>query len=479
MVAKESWYLASSPWNGKEVGLVERLHNFFGYEFSEEEFQLPWWAGGWQKPTIYGVDVSFLDAPEPSQMMARGWKVGPPRLKPLSLKEAKTTYNSPVSYIYGLYELPASVQKAFSVNQSRSRIAGQYSRGGSRKDVESWLKAEMLRRYNLWRSPAKEESIQYYYKELVATNPWKDILPPDYLGRVIDADTVTVFKEGGPCPVKQANPYLGAVSWFTNKYIKSVIPWPEWPGRQIHFNPLTPEQMDYREETFLTKESVKYFVNEFESPGDVVITKRFWNNDYAVMAAMKSITGYNITIEPPFLSEGGRMNQEEEMNLRTLEFWSSPNLFYIWQVWGRTIPILYLNGKLTDDDIVDITSPISTLEPRSPVKPEEPKPPEFWAWRTSGCQMFEPFSLYHMYNEASSTLAMSDTYKLFWTELGLRGDKLPIPPPVVSPMMGEFFETHLKFRKELCGDAYIYRPPDQPDLFDDMDEGEGLGSIWD
>jgi hypothetical protein len=223
----------------------------------------------------------------------------------------------------------------------------------------------------------------------------------------------------------------------------------------------------------------KYFVNEFESPGDVVITKRFWNNDYAVMAACQSISGFDITIQPPYLSLGGKMNSEEEANLRTLEYWSSPNLFYIWQVWGRTIPILYLNGKLTDDDVKEIANPISTIEPKSPVKDEEPKPPEFWTWYTMGTPYFEPFALYHMYNEARSTLVASATYKQTFAELNMRGLSLDIPLPRVDPMLGEFFETHLKFQKELCGDVYIYRPPDQPDPLDSFNEGEGIGSLWD
>jgi hypothetical protein len=478
-VAKESWYLSASPWNGYEVGILEKLAAFWGYEYSDEEFYLPWWAGGWQKPTMYGVDLSFIDLPDLNQTFARGFQVGEPRMKRTELKEAKRTYLSPHQQIYGAFNLPDEVNAAFGINQPLKRIAAQYSRGGSRKDIEAFLQAEMVRRLNKWRSPAKELSITEYYSRMVEKHPWKDFLPPSELGQFIRKDSITVYKEGGPCPVNQANPYLGAVSWFTNKYIQHVIPWPEWPGREIHFKPLTVEQMDYREETYLTKNR-KFILREFESPGDVVITKRYWNNDYAVMAVCQSLLDDDVTIRPAIQSLGGKFNSEEEANLRTLEYWSSPNLFFIWQVWGRTIPILYLNGQLTDNDVMDIVSPLSLEEPKTPCLPKEPKPPDFWTWRSSGRPMFDPFQLYHMYNEADSTLVMSDTYKLFFSEIGLRGGTLKVKPPVVSPVLDQFYLTHLRFQKEAVGDAYIYRPPDFPDPLDDLsDEGDGLGFMFD
>jgi len=481
MIAKECFYLTSSPWNGKEIGLLERLIAFWGYEYTEQEFNLPWWAGGWQKPKIYGVDTSFLELPEPDQMMARGVVVGPTRPKPVSLKESKTLYKSPIPVLFGPCELPVEVEKAFGINQSRTLISARYSKGGSRSDIESWLRHEMVRRYNAWRTPAKEYSIQEYYTMVVDKHPWVDILPPPYLAKDVRIESVTIHKEGGPALLVQPNQYLGAVSWFANKYIRHIIPWPEWPGREIQFKPLTVEQMDYREEQMLVQGGApQYFVNEFVSPGDVVFTRRSWNNDYAVLACLRTITNYDIFWEPIYLSLGGRMNRKEEANLRTLEYWSSPNLFYIWQVWGRTIPILYLNGKITDDDIADICSPLSEEGPLTPVLDRKEKPPDFWQWYTMGMPMFEPFALYHMYNEAGSALTMSDTYRLFFTEIGLRGGKHLVRPPETSPVMAEFFQTHLLFQKEELGGVTIWRPPDREDPLDAMsDDGEGLGSLWD
>jgi hypothetical protein len=482
MVAKECWYLTSSPWNGKEPGLIERLANFWGYEYGPEEYFLPWWAGGWQKPKVYGVDTSFLmDGIEATQMMARGYRVGPVRQKPVSLKESKTIYKSPLPVIFGPCQLPLEVEKAFCINQPRSAVSARYSKGGSRSDIENWLQFEMRRRYNAWRTPAKEYSLEEFYRMVVDKHPWVDILPPEGCYKTVPLESVTIFKEGGPARLDQPNQYLGAMSWFANKYIKSIIPYPEWPGREIQFKPLTVEQMDYREEQFFVQGGAPtYFVNEFESPGDVVFTRRSWNNDYAVSACLKTLTQSDAFMEPIHLSLGAQINRKEEANLRTIEYWSSPNLYYIWQIWGRTIPILYLNGKLTDDDVKEIVSPISEEGPLTPVLDRSGMPPDFWAWYSSGMKMFEPFSLYHMYNEAGSALVMSDTYKLFFTEQGLRGTSNLVRPPEVSPVMAQFFETHLSFQKEKLGDVFIWRPPDRPDPLDDMsNDGEGLGFMWD
>jgi len=326
-----------------------------------------------------------------------------------------------------------------------------------------------------------EDTIEGYYRKVVANNPWIDILPPEDLCRKHRPESVTLFKEGGPARLEQPNQYLAAVSWFCNRYYKGIVPYPEWPGREIQFKPLTVEQMDYREEQYFIQGGCpQYFVNEFEAPGDVVFTRRFWNNDYAVWACIKTLTNHDDVWEPIVLSFGGQMNQKEEASLRTIEYWSSPNLFYIWQVWGRTLPILYLNGKLTDDDVKDILSPWSEEGPLTPVVNRDDKPPDFWEWYTTGQQMFEPFSLYHMYNEAGSTLVMSDTYKLFFAEQGLRGVSNLVRPPEVSPVMAEFFETHLSFQREKLGDVFIWRPPDRPDPLDDIsNDGEGLGFMWD
>jgi len=394
MVAKTQAYMCTDPIFGAvDTTLISRLVNFFGYEYDPSEYLLPHWAGGWQILNYKGVDLTFLEEPKVDpQLLARGFSVGQPRLKPPVFNRGakrRAEYVHPSTYMYPMDGMDPRVHEPFMIHQPIEKIDATFSRGLSRHSQESWLISESILRKKRWNTPAKQESIAFYYKRFIDANPWIDVIPPESCMEERNIFDWTVHSPDTKYPAgpKQPNPILGSVSYFCNKYIKHCIPIPYIPGRVHERTFITEDRLDKFQESVLAIPGFSRII--CDKPREMtysVLKKRRYNSDYDVIDAYATATGkMGIYPEPVYLSVGGQISKENEKYSYFAEIAGRDIYWEWWVTWGRTIPYLIMSRQLSLEEfaeILDVDLEETPEIPATQVVEDWDDTIDFWMWKS-------------------------------------------------------------------------------------------------
>jgi len=399
VAAKSVFHTVDDPcWGPIEIDLFPLLLRFWGVEYSHKEFDLPWWAGGWCKPNYKGVDLSFLhDWTDEPQLLARGFRVGPPQLKPPVFRKEKGYWMSPVNQLpeIDIHEMDHFMISYYGLLMTRAAARAKYHRSGDDISTHKWLRYHLLKRYQIWCTPAPERSMEDYYCDLVKTTE-KDIIPPIGQCRLINPEDVLEHMDRPRVPVRQPNKLVASLLFWTGcKYKKGVIPYPYPKDIGPPSGALQPERLSAYNESIMALPGVtkipwtSHFVDIMG-----VLKERNYYDDYRVMEAYTWATGDFKYPRPLTRSPWGDEINRASKYLYLADKFGTEEAWDCWMTFSRTLIIPLMFGFIEADVWEEALRECGVLDEKihlpqdTEEKKEEPPswkwedlPSMFWHWR--------------------------------------------------------------------------------------------------
>lgn len=490
VVAKTQYYMVEDPAFGAlDVSLLPLLISFWGCEHSMEEYNLPWWAGGWLAPKYNGVDLTFMDPIPESQYLYRGINVGPPILKPERFRERNNlVLRTPISYTHNFRkDLVTDLPEMFDLEMTPGQLAAKFHRSHDEVQTSKWYQHILIERFNTWKTPARPRSLVNIYKEIVTKYKFIDFIPPEGEFDEKSPDSVMDKIDRRPQPPEQPNKLLGSLCFFSGqKYIKGVIPYPYLQGHDKS-SMISPDRLDRFNESILSLPGVSKLVPvtiPYEIEG--ALRERFYNDDYAVFEAYLACTARIKFPKPHFMSKGGEVNNKYSKYLWQADYFGKPEYWDLWLKVGRTITLIFMSGRLTAEEWEEILEETGNLEPL----PEVPEPiplksgrqeilesDDFWTWRDNPRTAVVSSHLIHIYEQAAAAYSSSMLVK---TLTGLSSGRTAVGVGLKDTIPREGSGMDILIRKftNLCGETtaegvYLYGIP-ATNVFDDS----GSNSDW-
>jgi hypothetical protein len=489
VTAKSMVHLVDDPAFGPlEPMLLRDLMAFWGPEWSPKEFELPWWAGGWLKPTYKGVDLSFfLEDIDPS-LLGKGWAVGAPQLKPNFFKGGSGgIWNHPIFQVQSslnLEKLDKEVWKDFDIGQPVKVIASKFHRNQNDHEVYSWFKKILIDRYKASVSPQKPCTMVDLYSDVIEKHRTIDFIPPSSLRCERPLEKFAFPKDGGvrPRPPNQPNKLLGSLCWFSGyAYIHGVIPYPYIPGVQDEVA-IPPERLSkYQESVFaLPGVSVIDAPDETYTCG-FAFKERNYINDYNVMEAWVWATGNEDTYPlPVVLSPWAKYMKKGEQILFAYDAQGFPELWDIWVRETRDLAVFFLHSVFTQEEWDDIFNSVklelaeeSALRDSDSETEDQGKTiaPDFWTWKGNQDIYDAPRELLWLWREAERLVRNSQLYtslKALDTDRKI-DERISDGVPPAGSMMDRWLQNLAQLvRTETDGHAHYTMPTSS--LWDDSSE---------
>jgi len=500
LVAKTYYHLLDDPALGQmEPDLLKECLNFWGFEHSPREYELPSWAGGWSNIKYKGVNLDFYYLNQDiDQEFCRGLSVGKPRLKPEKFQRCEGVWEHP---IFGHTQLnPLSIDRRvwdlLDINQPLSKVSAKYHRSSDDHSTHKWLQKELIRRWNAWLTPAKPMTLYEIYDKVVSDNPFTDFIPPTCFLKEIPLVDAIEDSEKRPLPPYQPNKLLGALGWYSgNIWINKTINYPYLEG-ELTTEKVSEDQLCRFQESILSQDGVRFALPERDFVINGVFYKRNYCDDYAVLEAWVVIQGEdaNLTFPiPPRRSVGGEIKYDASKYLYHLDRKGDPLYWEFWTTHGRTIPLLMMFSSLSDSDWEDIFKNVDSpdeLEDLQEVISNQGSEDlevvkDFWVWRTNG-RKGEPDYLREIFIAVDNIIMNVQVHKSRFTLSADRDKEKPSEaitigiPPKGSPMDIVYLRLTKVQPEEYYG-YYIYGIPDMTDAWmgsDSEDDGGVMGDLF-
>jgi hypothetical protein len=492
-VAKNLFYLFDDlSFGAFEPHLAALCIGFFGCEYTSEELNLPWWAGGWHRPQYKGVDLSFLTRWELNKTFFRGFRVGVPYAKPKKFHKEVGTWVHPVTYVHNidLHGLDKRIEPMLMLNQPLGEVAATFSRGSSDSASYAFLKAQLFERYNQWCSPAKEYTLCEMYAQVVDKNPWLDIIPPEGSRVLKPLDSLSEPAEWDlPPKINQPNKLLAAISYYTGQqYIPKTIPYPYIQGEDQYTN-LTGERMDRYRESIYNLPGVSVINTEdcYELTG-TMLKKRHYINDYNVISAYATATGDTENVPIPLqLSVGGQIKHEASTLLYHTEKYGAPDLWDFWVTYGRTIPVLLMyylsvdmwSNILKELGIIPEEAQDEIFQNATTPLDDQEETVDFWTWWAN-----KDLKIPSYYRKIFETAGTAVDRFILWKGISAQSNSRQLNPLAgsMTPKEGSGMDI---LCKRICkvdtaniDNVYVYQQPDMLSAWaDDGSEG-GLADFF-
>jgi len=426
VVAKAFYHLIDDPaYGGLESELLKRVIDFWGFENSSKEYMLPTFAGGWSSIKYKGVHLDFLNEVQVDQLYARGMKVGNPRLKPETFSKDEGLWEHPILAHVSIdpFSLTEEIRAMFDICQPLARIAAKYHRNTDDASCHKWYRKELIRRWNLWQTPAKPitiEDVWYRVKELY---PYEDFIPPRTLFKEVPVEKVMEGGSRRPELPIQPNMLLGALGWYSgNIWINKTINYPYLVG-ETPLEDITPEKLSRYQESVLSlpyHSNFSYIERGYNIAG--FFRERNYCNDYNVLEAWYAYHGENFPFTFPYpieRSKGGEIKNAASTYLYCMDKSGNQEIWDFWCTHGRTIPLLMMFSSLTDEDWDEIWKITETEEGQIPDLAEErfnieierdDEYVDFGTWRTNGRKGCPPH-YEEIYNAVDNCIASYLVFK--------------------------------------------------------------------
>jgi len=504
LTAKSYFSLVDDPAMGDfEPGLVGRLINFWGCESSPEEYSLPSFAGGWRNIKLKGVQLDFLTGFKESQTLYRGMRVGPVRTKPDNFSRVDGVWHHPIEghIHFPLSDLDSRVHDMLMINQPLSRVMAKYHKSTNDEQTHKFLRRELLRRWNIWQTPAKPMSIAEIYHKVVNDNPYVDYLPPKECRVTVPLGRVADSLDRRPRPPIQPCKNLASLGWFTkNMWINKVINYPYLEG-DSSFYKLSGARLEAFKESLLGISESVFSLPESDLNINCVLKVRNYCDDYNALEAWAMFNGEDWKEDypiPTVKSLGGVLKSEAQDYLFLIERAGRQDHWDFYVRHGRTLVWLLMFGTTltnedwdeiwktanTDDEIIDEAAPFIVDK----VNPEtiEDDYKTFWDWRLTDRQGAPPH-FEHIYRKVDECISSYLVFKGMHERSEKRLTEPPNPlicagVPEEGSALAILYEHVTKVpRIEYCG-CSCYGIPNTLDdvLGSDSDEvGGAFGGMFD
>jgi len=493
VVAKAFFHCIDDPCFGAfEPALLPMALQFWGCEWSAEEYSLPAFAGGWCAPKFKGVHLDFLDELPHSQLLYRGIQVGPPRLKPKVFQKEDGYFTHPIlgsNWIDHSKIDPRAVD-LFDFFKPMSDMAAKFHRSLDDDVTYKWFRRQLVDRFLIWSKPAKPMDTCEIYEKVVKDNPLSDWLPPWEYCKELPLESVCGGEGRGSDPPRQPNKLLGAIAWFSGIFISKVIPYPYLPTGEAGDLYLTPERLSKYQESILALPGVsKINLPTRDFKLEAILKERHYVDDYAVVEAWVACTGRYTYPRPLIRSVGGQIKHEGAKVLELMEYRGTQAHWDFWTTYGRTTPIFHMFNVFTDSEWEDIFEMGESQDELGNTQKEkdnsnlEVEHVDFWTWR-SNRNLPVPRQDIDIYVEVDNLLTASEIFKSLHN---LQDDRSAVhSTELVSkiPPEGSFFDLLYKRFTKVAGiyyfGVYIYSPPDMLDAWggSNEDEAGGFGDLF-
>jgi len=497
VVAKSIFSMIDDPVYGEfEPSLLPLALSFWGCEWTPAEYDLPWWAGGWVRPRYKGVDLSFLHGWDVDpQLLARGFVVGPPEMKPPVFTKEKGVWVSPANQLtlFDLKHVPPFAREYYELVLPMAKAKAKYHRSGDDKATYAWFRHLLLSRYQAWSTPAKQMSMEDYFGILCKKHP-VDFIPPVGQRKMLPGhDVLETSNYVQPVPLKQPNKLLGSLSfWMGTKYFKHVVYYPSVVADRGK-GKLDADRLSKFNNSILALPGVVQIpINENYIEIKGALTERNYYDDYAVLEAYTWATSNFEYPRPLTRSRWGDEINKASFFLMEFDKYFNKDSIDFWIKHTRSAVIPLMLGNLPEDIWAQVLDeycrdgdeiPPSVLNETEQIRkgqPIEDYATAFWNYRDTG--IIPPDVPEFVARCWEKGLALF-RQQLLWTGIGSMSSTRKVNSIISDGVPVENSAEDLSIRKftglvrsEVQGNP-VYQLPDLVDRWADSDSEAGGGAF--